>query len=64
MGDATSNNESIFLQNYNISNVDILKIGHHGSKTSSTAAFIDKIHPKALGCILSIKAAVELVLLP
>ncbi|WP_325966108.1 ComEC/Rec2 family competence protein [Staphylococcus gallinarum] len=46
MGDATSNNESIFLQNYNISNVDILKIGHHGSKTSSTAAFIDKIHPK------------------
>ncbi|MCG7338577.1 DNA internalization-related competence protein ComEC/Rec2 [Staphylococcus sp. ACRSN] len=46
MGDATSNNESIFLENYNISNVEILKVGHHGSKTSSTDAFIDRIQPK------------------
>lgn len=46
MGDATSNNESVFLKKYNISNIDILKVGHHGSKTSSTDAFINKTHPK------------------
>ena len=27
-------------------NVDILKVGHHGSKTSSTKAFLDQIKPK------------------
>ena len=34
------------LDKYNISNIDVLKVGHHGSKTSSGKVFIDGINPK------------------
>ena len=34
------------LENYNISNIDVLKVGHHGSKTSSSKKFIDETNPK------------------
>ena len=27
-------------------NADILKVGHHGSATSSSSAFLSKVHPK------------------
>ena len=30
----------------NIDNIDILKVGHHGSKTSSSQNFIDNINPR------------------
>ena len=30
---------------YNISNIEVLKVGHHGSKTSSSKEFIDTIKP-------------------
>ena len=30
----------------NLSNIDVLKVGHHGSKTSSSKDFIDEINPK------------------
>lgn len=44
-GDATVKNESKLLANYLIPRIDILKVGHHGSKTSSSEKFINSIHP-------------------
>jgi competence protein ComEC len=46
MGDAGVEKEKDLLDKYNISNIDVLKIGHHGSKTSSSKSFIDEINPK------------------
>ena len=34
------------LDKYNLTNIDVLKVGHHGSKTSSSKEFIDEIEPK------------------
>ena len=45
MGDAGVDVEKNILSKYNLSNIDILKVGHHGSKTSSSKIFIDKINP-------------------
>ncbi len=42
MGDAESSIES----RINISEVDLLKVGHHGSDTSSSPSFIDKLNPE------------------
>ena len=42
MGDASSKVEA----KINISNINILKVGHHGSKTSSSASFINRVRPK------------------
>ena len=44
-GDATINNEAKLLKNYSLPKIDILKVGHHGSKTSSSKSFIEKVHP-------------------
>lgn len=44
-GDATEQCESK-LNDAMIRDTDILKIGHHGSKTSSSKAFIEKVKPK------------------
>ena len=46
MGDAGVDKEKDILDKYNISNIDVLKVGHHGSKTSSGKEFIDEINPK------------------
>ena len=46
MGDAGINKEKDILKEYNISNIDVLKVGHHGSKTSSSKEFISEINPK------------------
>lgn len=46
MGDAGVDKEKDILDKYNLSNVDVLKVGHHGSNTSSGKDFIDKINPK------------------
>ena len=46
MGDAGVEKEKDILDKYNISNVDVLKVGHHGSKTSSNEKFINEINPK------------------
>ena len=46
MGDATAEKEKDIMDKYNIFNIDVLKVGHHGSKTSSSREFIDKINPK------------------
>ena len=46
MGDAGIDKEKDIIEKYNLSNIDILKVGHHGSKTSSSEYFIDEIKPK------------------
>lgn len=43
-GDITENTEKKYLADF--SDVDILKVAHHGSDTSSSAAFIDKVSPE------------------
>ena len=46
MGDAGVEKEQDILEKYNISDVDVLKVGHHGSKTSSSEDFINEMNPK------------------
>lgn len=46
MGDAPRGVEEKIIEKYNLFNIDVLKVGHHGSKTSSSKYFIDKIIPK------------------
>ena len=46
MGDAGVEVEEDLIEKYNLMDIDILKIGHHGSKTSSSEEFINKINPK------------------
>lgn len=46
MRDAGIDKEKDILNKYNLSNVDVLKVGHHGSKTSSSKEFINVINPK------------------
>lgn len=46
-GDLEAGGERILLQRYPKLQVDLLKIGHHGSRTSSTDAFLDALRPKA-----------------
>ncbi len=46
MGDAQYDEEEYVLENYNLNNIDVLKVGHHGSNTSSSENFINSINPK------------------
>ena len=46
MGDASITTEKEIMNKYNLTNVDVLKVGHHGSKTSSSKEFINEINPK------------------
>lgn len=46
MGDAGVDTENNIVSKYNIKNIDILKVGHHGSNTSTSEKFIDVINPK------------------
>lgn len=46
MGDASINTEKDIMNNYDIGDVFILKVGHHGSKTSSSEEFINNVNPK------------------
>ena len=46
MGDASVTTEKEILNKYNLPNIDVLKVGHHGSKTSSSKEFINNINPK------------------
>lgn len=45
MGDASIDVEKQLLSKYSL-DVDVLKLGHHGSKTSSSYAFLDTLRPK------------------
>ena len=46
MGDASITTEKEILNKYNLPDIDVLKVGHHGSKTSSCEEFINEINPK------------------
>lgn len=45
-GDATNKTEEILLKNNQNIKADVLKIGHHGSKYSTTTNFLNKVNPK------------------
>ena len=46
MGDAGIDVELDLIEKYNLKDIDVLKIGQHGSKTSSSKKFIDEINNK------------------
>ncbi len=46
MGDAGKEREQQILEDYQLEKIDILKVGHHGSNTSSLKTLIEKIEPK------------------
>lgn len=51
-GDINKEIEEKFIRENNIKEIDILKIAHHGSNTSSSDKFISKINPKT--CLISV----------
>jgi competence protein ComEC len=46
MGDLESEGEQALLEEQLITDVDLLKVGHHGSKTSSTPGFLETSRPE------------------
>lgn len=46
MGDAGLDTELELIKNYNLEDIDILKVGHHGSNTSSGKYFINTTNPR------------------
>lgn len=46
MGDASIKVEDNLIKKYMFGQVDFLKVGHHGSKTSTSLAFVNMINPK------------------
>ncbi len=46
MGDAEKEVKTKLLQEDTLEDIDVLKVGHHGSETSSTKEFIDKVSPE------------------
>ena len=46
MGDAVVEVEEDLIEKINLQDIDVLKVGHHGSKTSGSKNFIDDINPK------------------
>ena len=46
MGDAGVEVEEDLIKKYNLQDIDVLKVGHHGSKTSSSEEFIDEVNPQ------------------
>ena len=46
MGDAGVTTEKEIMDKYSLPDIDVLKVGHHGSKTSSGKDFINEIKPK------------------
>ena len=46
MGDAGVEVEQDLIKKYNLQDIDVLKVGHHGSKTSSSEEFVNEVSPK------------------
>lgn len=45
-GDASKKTEKYILENYDLPKIDILKVGHHGSKTSTSIELLEQIEPE------------------
>ena len=45
-GDAEASEEAEIVRSGQTLGSDVLKVGHHGSRTSSTASFLTAVHPK------------------
>ena len=46
MGDVSAVTEKQIIDKYNLPDIDVLKVGHHGSKTSSSEEFINEMNPQ------------------
>ena len=46
MGDVDAEGRKWLLREYILPHVDILKVGHHGSMTSSASEFVRHVRPK------------------
>jgi competence protein ComEC len=44
-GDMEKQMEAGLMADMTLAHADVLKVGHHGSKTSSTEMFLDALHP-------------------
>ena len=44
-GDASVKSEKVLLDKYNLGHIDILKVGHHGSNTSTSIELLEEITP-------------------
>ena len=44
-GDAERATEQLLLSSQRLPRIDVLKVGHHGSKTSSSGEFLQALHP-------------------
>lgn len=47
-GDLSKKGETRIINKYNLAGIDVLKAGHHGSKTSSGEIFLNQIKPKII----------------
>lgn len=47
-GDLSKEGENKIVENFNLPEIDVLKAGHHGSKTSSGDKFLNEINPKII----------------
>ncbi len=45
-GDIGEVTEKYLIDNYDLNNIDYLKVAHHGSKTSSSKYFLNEVQPK------------------
>lgn len=45
-GDATSDNEKDILSFYTFEDIEVLKLGHHGSRTSNSMEFLNAVDPE------------------
>lgn len=45
-GDASIKSEELFLKKYDLGKIEILKVGHHGSKTSTGENLLKELKPK------------------
>ena len=51
-GDLVKENEAVMLKEYKDVKSTVLKVGHHGSKTSSSKEFVEAVSPKyAVFCV-------------
>lgn len=46
MGDAGINIEKELIERYDLKRIDVLKLGHHGSMTSSSLEFLEELQPQ------------------